>query len=124
MADDTNSEPPKLPNSLKRELESNEKESKPEGNIWGMLRQMKKAGQFKGEITEIIPKDFNITQAPHYYVVDDLRKRSIKCIACPIIHGGVLEAHLLTRYKIEDGILYFDGVATNRTPEGFSIDNR
>jgi len=117
-----NSGPPKLPNWLKKELATEEKNSAP-GNIWEHLRDLKKKGLFKGEITEIIPKDFNITQAPHYYVVDDLRRRSIKCISCPIIHGGVLEAHLLTRYRIEDGVLYFDDVPTNKVPEGFSVDN-
>lgn len=123
MENEVNSEPLELPKQLKNELKSEEENSKPEGNIWGILRELKKKGVFKGEITEIIPKDFNITQAAHYYVVDDLRKRSIKCISCPVVHGGVLEAHLLSRYKVEDGILYFDGKPTNRIPEGFSVDN-
>lgn len=122
MENDTNSEPQKLPNSLKEELKKDEAESKPESNIWGQLKELKKKGLFKGEITEIVPKDFNITQSKHYYVVDDLRRRSIKCISCPISHGGILEAHLLTRYKIEDGVLYLDGVAQNQIPDDFDVD--
>lgn len=84
-------------------------------NIWEILRQRQKDGTFKGEIQTIILKDaINLRGGTHYYIIEDAKKRSIACLSCPVKHGGVLEAHMLSRYRIEDGILYLDGKAKNK----------
>ena len=49
------------------------------------------------------------------------RNRQSSVSAVPIKHGGVLEAHLLTRYTLKEGVLYLDGEAINKTPEDFHL---
>jgi hypothetical protein len=99
------------------ELEKEYEKESPD--IWHVLELRKKLGTWHGEIKVHKIKEYHLTKGPHYYVIEDLRKRSVKCISCPISHGGILEAHLLARYKIEDGVLYLDGKPINKTPEGF-----
>ncbi len=83
-------------------------------NIWKLLEEKKKRGLWNGEI-EVLPiKEYNLTSGKHYYVVEDARTRSVKCISCPITHGTYLEAKYLTRYKLEDGVLSFDGKPINK----------
>ena len=122
MESNTKEDLPNLPKQINEELKNEEKNAKPEGNIWETLRALKKKGLFKGDIDEIIPKDFNLKTGDHYYVIDDLRKHTVKCISCPIIHGGILEAHLLTRYRVENGIIFFDEEPTNTAPKDFRVD--
>ena len=82
-------------------------------DLWKVLQKRKKQGKWDGEI-EIIPiKEFNLSKGAHYFVIDNPGKHSIKCISCPISHGGILEAHLLHQYKLEDGVLYLKGKAIN-----------
>lgn len=87
-----------------------------DGNIWETLRKRKEEGSWDGEIETIVPKTImNLTSGAHYYEIEDPRSRSVVCISCPIKHGGILEAHLLTRYKIDKGVIYLDGQAMTRT---------
>lgn len=83
-------------------------------NLWDKL---KKGG---AEIENIEAEEINLTSGEHYYIIDDLRTRSVKCISCIKKHGGILESHLLTRYKVENGIIYLDGKATTKAPAGFT----
>lgn len=98
-------------NTQKNEPENQNEQQSPDlpENIWEVLRERKKRGLWDGEIEEIVPKEYNLTQGEHYYEIDDLRQRTVKCSACPITHGGILEAHLLTRYEVKNGIIYLDG---------------
>ena len=111
-----------LPEELTLATEEVIEQGKREGkfipkHIWDILRKRKEQGTFKGEIQTFIPKTIvNLTSGKHYYIVDDIRQRRIRCTTCEIGHGGVLEAHMLTRYKIEDGILYLDNKPINQTP--------
>lgn len=86
-------------------------------NIWDILRKRAENGDFEGTIDTIIPKNlFSSKSKVHYFVIKDIRKREVECTSCELHHGGILEAHLLTRYKIENGIIYFDGNPINETP--------
>lgn len=82
-------------------------------DIWKILEEKKKRGLWSGEIERIPIKEFNLSSGKHYYVVEDARKRSVKCISCTITHGTFLEAKYLTRYTIVDGVLSFDGTPLN-----------
>ncbi len=86
-------------------------------NIWELLREKKKRGLWNGEIDTIPIKEFNLTRGKHYFVVEDVRKRSVKCISCPIVHGTYLEAKYLARYTITDGVLALDGKPINERAE-------
>ncbi len=87
-----------------------------DGNIWEILRQRKAKGEWQGEIETIVPKTImNLSSGAHYYEIEDIKKRSVACVTCPIKHGGILEAHLLTRYKVANGIIYLDDKAMTRT---------
>lgn len=94
-----------------------EEEERPD--VWEGLKVLKKRGLWKGEVDVIPIKEFNLTigKGTHYFVVEDPRTRSIKCTSCPITHGTILEARLLHRYNIEDGVLYLDGKALNKRAE-------
>ena len=82
-------------------------------NIWELLKEKKKRGLWNGEIDVLPIREFNLTSGKHYFVVEDAKKRSIKCVSCPIMHGTFLEAKYLTRYTITDGVLAFDGKPIN-----------
>lgn len=88
-------------------------------DIWGVLEKRKEKGLWDGEIEVIETTSHNLSKGDHYYVVEDARRRSIKCLSCNMPHGGILEPHRLHRYTIKDGVLYLDDKATNTTPEGF-----
>jgi len=91
-------------------------------NIWDILAERKKRGLFKGEIEVIKTKEFNLSAGEHYFVIEDVAKASIKCVSCPVSHGGILEPFMLTRYEVKDGVLYLDGKSKNKTPKGFIFD--
>lgn len=95
---------------------SSEKKKLPD--MWGYLQFLFDKGIRKEKIDIIPIKEYNLAASgKHYFVIDDIRKRTIKCTTCPVTHGGVLEAHLLTHYKVEDGVLYFEDKAINQRAE-------
>ena len=86
-------------------------------DFWQTLAKMKEEGTWEGEIeTHEAGKEIPLTKGEHYYIISDRRKRIVECISCPVKHGGILEAHLLTKYKIENGVLYYNDIPTNTTP--------
>lgn len=89
----------------------------PKPNAWDVLKERKKKGLWDGEITTHEVKDYPITSGEHYYEITDIRKREVTCTSCPIKHGGILEAHKLTRYEVKDGIIYLDGKAMTKAPK-------
>lgn len=103
---------------IMRELAQNEDKATrgPKPNIWKALEYMKKRGEWDGEIETITPVTYSLKNGPHYFEVEDPKKRTVVCTSCPIRHGLLLEAHLLTRYRIEDGVVYLDNKPLNRTP--------
>lgn len=82
-------------------------------SVWDVLEERKKRGLWDGEIDTIEIKEHSLSSGKHYFIVEDASKRSIICNTCPISHGGILEAHLLHLYRLEDGILYFKGEPVN-----------
>jgi hypothetical protein len=93
------SRPPRMPKDMFKELE-----------------ELKQQGLWDGEVEHIQIKEHNLGKgAKHYFVVDPL-KREVTCTSCAFRHGGILEAKHLMDYKIENGVLYFKGVAINETP--------
>jgi hypothetical protein len=107
------SERAKLYTELEKEYE------KETPDVWHVLEIRKKLGTYHGDIKVTKIKEYHLTKGPHYYVVENPRRRSIKCISCPISHGGILEAHLLARYRLEKGVLYLDDEPVNQIPDGF-----
>jgi len=96
----------------------------PSSDFWGVHAERFKKGLTKQPIVVEHPKQtYYLNKGDHYFVIENLKKRSIKCISCPIQHGGILEAHLLAHYKLENGVLYFKGKAINTTPKDFVVDN-
>lgn len=101
----------------------NDKKETPDiPDIWKVLEERKKKGLWDGEIKVSQIKKYPITKGDHYFVITNNRKREVTCMSCPIKHGGILEAHMLSRYRVENGVIYLDGKATNTTPKGFSLD--
>lgn len=98
--------------SAKEELEAPELPK----DIFEILEERKKKGLWDGDVEHIEIKEHNLTKGKHYYEMLDVRKREIVCTSCPIKHGGILEAKLLTRYKLENGVLFLDGKPCNETP--------
>jgi len=100
-------------------------DTKPEmPNAWDVLAERKKKGLWNGEVTTHKVKRYKLNKGAHYYVIEDYRSGSVKCISCPVSHGGILENHMLTRYEVKDGVIYLDGVARNKTPKGFDNDEK
>lgn len=86
-------------------------------NIWDVLEERKKKGLWDGEV-EVVPiKEYALTAGEHYFKVTDTKKGEVTCTSCAIQHGGILEAHLLTRYKVEDGVIYLDNKPMTRAPQ-------
>lgn len=91
-------------------------------DLWQTQEKRIQKGLATTPITVEHPKKtYNLSKGVHYFEVENAARKSIVCTSCPVRHGGILEAHLLTRYKLEDGILYLDGQAINQTKE--SLDN-
>lgn len=88
--------------------------------FWARVKWLQERGMWKGDYREYEKPYYNLNKGNHYYVMDDPRKGSIKCLSCPVKHGGILEAHLLTRYTLNEGVLALDGKAINTTPDNFS----
>lgn len=101
--------------SENNQLKNDGEEKKP--NVWDVLAERKKKGLWDGEITTHQIVEHKITEGPHYYELTNIRKREVTCTSCPVRHGGILEAKLLTRYAVKDGIIYLDGKPTNTVPE-------
>lgn len=101
-----------------KELAQNEDRATrgPKPNIWKALEEAKKRGEWDGEIETITPVNYSLKNGPHYYEVEDPKKRTVVCTSCPIRHGLILEAHLLTHYRIEDGVVYLNDKPLNKTP--------
>lgn len=100
------------PNSKKDEKK---KEKLPD--IWKILEERKKLGLWDGEIKVHQIKEYPLSKGEHYFIISDNRKREVMCTSCPLKHGGILEAHMLSRYKVKDGVIYLDGKATNTAPK-------
>lgn len=86
-------------------------------NIWDVLEERKKKGLWDGEIDVVPIKEYPLTAGEHYYELTDIRKREVTCKSCAIKHGGILEAHLLMRYKVENGVIYLDNKPVTRAPQ-------
>lgn len=109
---------------MKKSGEKEKKESKKQSkylDIWEVLKARKEKGLWNGEIQIHKIKEYNLSKGEHYFTIEDIKKRSIKCISCPISHGGILESNLLTRYTLVKGVLSLDGVPTNSVPKGFKV---
>lgn len=91
----------------------------PSSNMWARIKWLHDRGLWAGDYKETPVQTYKLNKGPHYYIIENPRSGSIKCISCAIQHGGVLEARFMTRYKVEGGVLYFDGKAINKAPEDF-----
>jgi len=91
--------------------------------FWNTIKWLHDRGFHKGDYREYESPHYNLNKGEHYYVIEDAKKGSIKCISCPVKHGGILEAHLLTKYTLKDGILSLNGKPINQTPKNFNPDN-
>ena len=100
-----------------KEQNSKNKNKEKLPDIWQILEERKKRGLWDGEIKVHQIKEYSLSKGEHYFIISDNRKREVMCITCPLKHGGILEAHMLTRYKVEDGIIYLDGKPTNTAPK-------
>lgn len=106
-------------------MNQNYKSSKPSSqktnddipNVWDVLKERKRRGLWDGEIEVIeLKSPQSLNKGRHYYVIENNRERSVKCISCAIPHGTILEAHMLHRYEVKDGIIYLDGKPLNEVP--------
>lgn len=88
--------------------------------FWSTIKWLHERGLHKGDYQEYEKPFYNINKGAHYFVVEDPKKRSIRCISCPVKHGGILESHLLTRYLIKNGTLFLDDRPINQTPSDFT----
>ena len=104
----------------KQNSKNEEKEKLPD--IWKVLEERKKRGLWDGEIKIHQIKEYPLNKGEHYFIISNNRAREVKCTSCPLSHGGILEAHMLTRYKVENGVIYLDGKPTNQAPKK-PIDN-
>lgn len=93
----------------------------PHPDIWGVLQSRFDKGLTTTPITtEHAKSEVNLSRLmqdkPHYFEIEDIRKRIIACTSCPIKHGGILDASDLSQTKIENGVLFYKGEAINRIP--------
>jgi len=92
-------------------------------DFWGVHGERFKKGLTKSPIVVEHPKQtYTLSKGAHYFVIEDVRRRSIACITCPVKHGGILEAHMLTQYRLENGVLFYKGRAINELPEKTVVD--
>lgn len=112
---------PRIPTNKSEDdpAEFQQPEEQPSSTFWAKIKWLKERGLHKGDYQEYEKPYYNLNKGSHYYVLENSAKRTIKCISCPVKHGGVLEAHLLTRYALKEGVLYLDGKPINQTPENF-----
>lgn len=89
-------------------------------SFWKKMKWLHDRGLHKGDYQEYEKPYYNLNKGAHYYVLDSASSYTIRCLSCPVKHGGILEAHLLTRYALKDGVLYFDGKPVNQVPPNFS----
>lgn len=100
----------------KQKPKNEEAQDKP-ADIWAELEDRKKKGLWDGEIDIVQIKEYPLTAGEHYFQITNIRKREITCTACAVQHGGILEAHLLHRYKVENGIIYLDNKPMTKTAQ-------
>lgn len=81
------------------------------GSVWDRLRKK------KIPIETIVPKDIFSSNAPHYFEITNFKTAEVTCRSCPVRHGGYLEAHLLTRYRVTDGVIYLDNKPMTHAPQ-------
>lgn len=93
----------------------------PSNTFWQKMKWLHERGLHKGDYQEYEKPYYNLNKGAHYFVMDDPRKHTIKCVSCPVKHGGILEAHKLSRYTLSEGVLSLDGKAINQVPENFNI---
>jgi len=105
-----------------KEKNSKNKNKEKLPDIWQILEERKKRGLWDGEIKVHQIKEYSLSKGEHYFIISDNRKREVTCTSCSIKHGGILEAHMLNRYKVEDGVIYLDEKATNIAPKK-ALDN-
>lgn len=72
-------------------------------------------------VVERPKKTINLSKGEHYFEIENIEKRSIICVTCPAPHGGILESHLLTQYRLADGVLFFRGKPVNKTPQAKTV---
>lgn len=104
--------------SLPRELSAREESKEPdmELDLFEMLEEQEERGLWDGKVEHIEVREHNLGKgAKHYFVVDP-QKREVTCTSCAFKHGGILEAKHLMDYKVENGVLFFKGIAVNETP--------
>lgn len=93
-------------------------------DFWGVHAERFKRGLTHEPIVVEHPKQtYTLSRGAHYFVIENIRTRSVMCITCPIRHGGILESHMLTQYKLEDGVLFYKGKAINKLPKKDIVDN-
>jgi len=101
---------------MAKNTKKNYQKKNEELDIWSVLKERKRKGLTDVEI-EVIPlkEPQSLSKGKHNFIIDDLRRGSVICTSCKVSHGGILEAHLLHRYKVENGIIYLDGEPTNES---------
>ena len=98
---------------VKNMLNKKRKPKKKLPDIWEVAaRQGKK-------IKHLRYREFNLTGGEHYWVIDDPRKLTVKCISCPVEHGGIIDARDAVHTKVKDGIIYYKGKPITKKPKGF-----
>jgi len=81
-------------------------------DIWSVLEQ-------RGhKIRRSKVKEFSLTGGKHYWVIDNLKEKSVKCISCPVKHGGIIDAKEAALTTVRDGVIYFKGKPVTEKPEG------
>ena len=102
-----------------KEKNSKNKNKEKLPDIWQILEERKKRGLWDGEIKVHQIKEYSLSKGEHYFIISDNRKREVKCISCPVNHGGILNAEELYRHKVENGVIYLDNKPLNITPKNF-----
>jgi hypothetical protein len=121
MRNDKDESLPRIPSNPT--IDENEKPEILSGEpFWNKIKELHQKGILKGDYREYEKPYYNLLKGEHYYEIEDAKKGSIVCTSCPVRHGGILESHLLARYKVEDGVLYLDDQAINKAPKRAKID--
>lgn len=64
-------------------------------------------------------KENNLSSGDHYWKVVNARQGGVICLSCPVIHGGIIDAHELYRTRVYEGVIYLDERAITTKPAGF-----